>query len=154
MPTRIDCEYEVLKAEGFSGTISEKELAWLKANGAVSKNIPDAWNEFLTAQGQPTPGTLIDRRRNWLLGLIGVIPEVGSAWIDLWKYFWCDLGGAIGTPGSFSYDPFFTTPWGTIWTQRYGALNVEILYSTGDLWIKGAGWGPGQMSPWVKNGDY
>ena len=119
MPTRIDCEYEVLKAAGYPGTISEKELAWLKANGAVSGNVMDAWNEFLTAQGQPTPGTLIDRRRNWLLGLIGVDPAIGEAWIDLWKAFWCQFGGDINgdiSNAAMSKDPFFTTPIDSVWT--------------------------------------
>jgi len=112
---RIDCEYEVLKAAGYPGTISEKELAWLRANGAVSKTIPDAWNEFLTAQGQPATGTLIDRRHNWLLGMIGVDPGIGSTWLDLWKAFWCEFGGDIGGTPGLGRDPFFTTPLGTVW---------------------------------------
>ena len=87
MPTRIDCEYEVLKAAGYPGTISEKELAWLKANGAVTKNLLDAWSEFLTARGF-TVGTVPDRQRAWLLAYVPP-PEVGQGLTDLFKWFWC-----------------------------------------------------------------
>jgi hypothetical protein len=151
---RIDCEYNVLAAAGYPGTISEKELAFLQAYGATSKNLMDAWGEFLDAQGETSPGTLIDRRHNWLLGLMGVSDAIGSTWIDLWKAFWCefvgDLGPGPGVPPALARDPFFTTPIDTVWFVPYwGPVGG---YAEADVWLTSIDTGLYQSEPWSATG--
>ena len=48
MPTLIDSKFEALRAQGFTGSMSDMTLQWLQANGATSNQIPDAWNEVLS----------------------------------------------------------------------------------------------------------
>jgi len=48
--TLPDLKFQAMRALGLTGAIPEMTLAWLKANGATSASIPDAWNEMLAAQ--------------------------------------------------------------------------------------------------------
>ena len=72
-------------------------LQWLQANGATSNNANDAWKEMLVAQ-TGLPEENYQRNDYWyeLLILLGADPE---AIPDMDNYFWCELGGIIGTDG-------------------------------------------------------
>jgi hypothetical protein len=46
----VDAKWDSLRAQGFTGAMSDMTLQWLQANGATSDQISDAWLEMLTEQ--------------------------------------------------------------------------------------------------------
>jgi hypothetical protein len=83
---KIDCEFAQLRTGGYTGSLMEMELAWLQNNGATSKDLGDAWMEFLTAQGFTT-GSRIDRELAYYLSL--AMPADGNSLQDQRREFWC-----------------------------------------------------------------
>ncbi|MEE4280404.1 MAG: hypothetical protein V2I41_00565 [Pseudomonadales bacterium] len=51
MTTLIDARFNALRDQGYTGSTSDMLLQWLKASGATSNNINDAWYQFLSAEG-------------------------------------------------------------------------------------------------------
>ena len=51
MGSRIDDKFSALRAQEFTGSISDMTLQWLKANGAVSNQIASCWREMLASKG-------------------------------------------------------------------------------------------------------
>lgn len=81
--------FSALGAQGFTGSISDRLLAYYRANGASSRNIDDALREMLIAQGA-TPAHVNDMWYQVLggLGFTGSLNDRLSA-------FWAD-GGSFG----------------------------------------------------------
>lgn len=80
------CEWNRLRALGYTGALSDMELAWLQANGATSTNLPDAWMEFLTAAGFLT-GSRLDRELAYYQSLAFTVE--GDTLIDWRREYWC-----------------------------------------------------------------
>ena len=93
MPTRIDCELQVLRAifGEPQGSLADLELRWLQANGATARSLVDAWREFLSDKG--FVGPRLDAQRAWLASITP--PTIPRTTLDLWKHFWCEMGGVI-----------------------------------------------------------
>ena len=102
MGSRIDDKFTALRAQGFTGAMPDMTLQWLKANGATSNCIPDAWAQMLTEQG------LGDYQRNdaWYLLLAFLGFDHPDHIADREAAFWAD-GGIIDPPppgGAFTDD--------------------------------------------------
>ena len=89
MATLNDAKFAALRAQGYTGAMSDMTLQWLQANGATSNSISDAWLEMLVAQGI-APNT--HRGDGWYdyLGLRGYTGSIN----DRELAFWLD-GGVI-----------------------------------------------------------
>lgn len=86
-----DLRSEYLTNEGAAGSQPEKELSWLKANGATSNARMDAWKQFLEMQGFIYT-TYTDSRKNWLVsqGFSGSVQ-------DMLNQFWAVTPGLLET---------------------------------------------------------
>lgn len=86
-----DLRFSAFGNQGFTGSIDDRTLSWLKANGATSGNITDAWREMLKAQGAASS----DVNSGWfeLLGALGYVGDIN----DRERAFWAD-GGAFTAP--------------------------------------------------------
>ena len=95
MPTITDARFDALRAQGFTGATNDLLLQWLKANGATSNALPDAWKEMLEAQGY----TYGSRNDSWyaLLGDLGYTGALN----DRELAFWSD-GGTLSNGYTFN----------------------------------------------------
>ena len=88
MPTRIDCEMAILGALGFTGSLCERELAWLQSwVGPEYETLPDAWVAFLQLKGAEGESRA-DLERSFLIDQGS--PEYGL--VDGWNWYWEDSG--------------------------------------------------------------
>lgn len=69
-------EYYLANTTETEGQLNDLELSWLKANGATSDVLMDAWAEYFDAQSVPA-GPHSDRKFAWLgsLGYEGSLAE-------------------------------------------------------------------------------
>ena len=90
MPTLTDSKFDALRTQGFTGSISDMTLQWLKANGATSNAVPDAWGEML-ALYLKTP----QRNSGWyeLLGDEGYTGSMNDRELQFWL-----AGGVLSPP--------------------------------------------------------
>ena len=82
MSTLMDAKFVALRGQGFTGTMSDMTLQWLKANGALSNAIPDAWIEMLNAQGAGS----LHISDGWfrLLGMLGYTGNANDRQLQFW----------------------------------------------------------------------
>lgn len=90
--TKVDCEFTVLRAGGYTGALKDMELQWLQANGATSDDLSDAWEEFLVVQlGVAATGNRMDDEMAYYKSVIsgGDQTTYGQSLPDLRRTFWC-----------------------------------------------------------------
>ena len=63
MTTLVDAKWAALRAQLFTGAMSDMTLQWLQNAGATSSSIPDAWREMLDALLTVTTG---QRNDDWV----------------------------------------------------------------------------------------
>lgn len=82
-----DAKFAALRGQGFTGAQPDMTLAWLQANGAVSDNINDAWQEMLLAKIATPPGTSYQRNDFWLhlLGEQGYTGQLNDRALAFWE---------------------------------------------------------------------
>jgi hypothetical protein len=85
-----DIRFKALGDQGFTGSFNDRTLKWLKANGATSGNINDAWHQMLSAQGVASPFHVND---GWfqLLGNLGFTGSINDREYAFWS-----SGGSFG----------------------------------------------------------
>ena len=112
--TLPDLKFAALRAQGFLGAIPEMTLAWLKANGATSDTIPDAWAEMLAVQLSLAGGVATGHRADdWykLLELLGYATAGGRDLNQInerERLFWGN-GGVFGpSPPIWGAIPVYT----------------------------------------------
>ena len=87
-----DAKFAALGTQGHTGSLTDRYLSWLQANGATSNSIPDAERELLLAQG-----AWVDPTRSlndaWFV-FLGSQGHTGAL-NDRWLSFWLS-GGSLG----------------------------------------------------------
>lgn len=84
-----DARFQALKNKGYTGNTNDKILQWLRAYGATSKDLSDAWGQFLIAQGAPAGKRRADQLYIWLGGLAGMTTskQINDRWLYFWNHF-------------------------------------------------------------------
>lgn len=102
MSTLADARFEALRGLGLAGATNDMLLKWLQNNGATSNSLPDAWKEFLIAQGFVGDYQKNDAWAGFLIaaGYSGALPDMELA-------FW--RGGAIIPLDVGSFSSGFST---------------------------------------------
>lgn len=108
MATLVDCRFESLRSQGFTGTTSDMLLQWLLANGATTPTIPDAWDEVLTIL--VGAGQYNDRWHEWLL--TNGYGFDGEQIHDMEMFFWCNGGLLVPLVPVESFDNSFDASFG------------------------------------------
>ena len=97
MGSLTDNRFNSLRSQGFTGSTSDMILQWLKANGATSNSIPDAWSEMLVSKGVSPI-----RTEGWWELLDQMAPsDVGRSMSDLNCWFWSEGGGSFDDTDTF-----------------------------------------------------
>lgn len=76
-----DCIYTKLAA--YPGTVNDKLVAWLSAQGATGDTLMDLWLDFLSAY----PGAFGDRLDAWLTAQ----GASGGSLKDKYNDYWCNI---------------------------------------------------------------
>lgn len=92
MDSLTDAKFDGLRAQGFTGSISDMTLQWLQANGATSDNITDAWREMLTSKILDKPQAY--QRNDWWFQVLGELGYSQGQLNSRALAFWQD-GGII-----------------------------------------------------------
>ena len=91
MPAVSDTRFDALRAQGFTGATSDMINQWLLSNGATSPATPDAWAEFLSAQG--FSGARNDAWYEYL-GSLGYTGSLNDRELQFWE-----AGGVVSPDG-------------------------------------------------------
>ena len=68
------------KLAAYPGSVLDKTMAWLKAEGASGSSLKDLWMDYLSAYS----GTFNDRMRAWLIAQGASGDTIGDLWNDYW----------------------------------------------------------------------
>jgi len=98
MATLVDCRFDALRTQGFSGSISDMMHSWLQANGATAATIPDSWKEMLDIIQPPDPDSKVDQWYIWLRANGYGAPNHHIN--DMLMDFWCSGGTLVPKPPS------------------------------------------------------
>ena len=132
MAALSDIQYSVLGDQGFTGGSMDRELQWLKANGATSDGLSDAWLEMLDARGfGPTNGYA--RSDGWfaMLSSLGYTGAVS----DMTLQFWLNGGTLMGGYTFNGVDQYATMPeWDTLGSYAvYGSASYSFSGASDDI---------------------
>ena len=87
-----DLRFNWLRGEGYTGSVDDMLLQWLRDNGATSGNINDAWREFLAEQGFDSGNYTDD-----LYAYLGSLGYTGALTDRIYQW-WGGTGGAGPAP--------------------------------------------------------
>ena len=126
MPTIMDAKFAALRAQGFTGAMSDMTLQWLQDAGATSNHVADAWLEMLELQGLPISG---QRNGLWYayLGVLGYTGSINDRELQFWL-----AGGVLNPIPNLYVNPEFaggvddTTP-PTAHTTVFNTLGYKFI---------------------------
>ena len=88
MGSTTDLKFNALRAQGFTGSITDMTLQWLQNSGAISFSVSTAWDQMLQMNGYET-----QRNDGWS-DMLNDMGYVNGSLSDRAHQFWA-AGGVL-----------------------------------------------------------